>query len=123
MIAFLLLGLAAATPSDSTASPPQPVLTLPEVRVEARRPEPSARRRQPTGFVSDVPAGASGHAFETLGDLLGRTAGARIQQYGGLGSFATVSLRGAPAGQLAVYVDGSGSARPRAAWSIWPSCR
>ena len=30
----------------------------------------------------------------------------RVVQYGGLGAFSTVSLRGAPAGQVAVYLDG-----------------
>ena len=31
----------------------------------------------------------------------------RIVQYGGLGAFSTVSLRGAPPGQVAVYLDGA----------------
>ncbi len=83
-----------------------PVLTLPEVRVVEERPALDARHRQPTGFVSDVRAGDTGHAFETVAELLSRTAAVRIQQYGGLGSFATVSLRGAAASQLAVYLDG-----------------
>ncbi len=97
----------AATPvRGSSSALPRPVLTLPETRVAGERPTPDARRRQPTGFVSDVRVGDTGHAFETVAELLSRTAAVRIQQYGGLGSFATVSLRGAPANQLAVYLDG-----------------
>jgi len=76
------------------------------VRVERERPVLDARHRQPTGFVSDVRAGDTGHALETLCELLSRTAAVRVQQYGGLGAFATVSLRGAPPSQLSVYLDG-----------------
>ena len=83
-----------------------PVLTLPETRVDSERAVRDARHRQPTAFVSDLAAGSTGHALETLPELLGRSAAVRIQQYGGLGSFATVSLRGAPAGQVSVYIDG-----------------
>jgi len=39
--------------------------------------------------------------------LLGAAPGVRVTQYGGLGAFATVSLRGAPPGQVAVYLDGT----------------
>ena len=39
--------------------------------------------------------------------LLATAAGVRIVQYGGLGAFSTVSLRGAPPGQVSVYLDGA----------------
>jgi len=87
-------------------SMPAPVLTLPEVRVDREHVARDARATQPTGFTSDLRAGDTGHALETVVELLGRAAGVRVQQYGGLGSFATVSLRGAPASQLSVYLDG-----------------
>ena len=105
MIASLLLVLAVASAADST-TPPTPVLTLPEVSVESARPVVDARRRAPTGFVSDVRAGETGHAIESVGELLGSAAAVRIQRYGGLGSFTTLSLRGAAASQLSVYLDG-----------------
>lgn len=126
VIATLLLALTVQAPPDSfpaaapfaapavaTAAAPagdsaqvHPVMTLPETRVDSERAVRDARHRQPTAFVSDLAAGATGHALETLPELLSRSAAVRIQQYGGLGSFATVSLRGAPAGQVSVYIDG-----------------
>ena len=51
--------------------------------------------------------GSSGRALETMSDVLAEAAGVRVLQYGGLGAFSTVSLRGAPAGQVAVYLDGA----------------
>lgn len=82
------------------------VLVLPEVRVEGERPLDEARRRAPTTFATTLAAAASGRALERLDDLLVQAAGVRVVQYGGLGAFSTVSLRGAPAGQVAVYLDG-----------------
>jgi iron complex outermembrane receptor protein len=43
---------------------------------------------------------------EDLADLLRRVPGSRVRDYGGLGSYATVSLRGATAEQVTVLVDG-----------------
>jgi iron complex outermembrane receptor protein len=83
------------------------VVTLPEVRVVSRRPERGARQRQPTGFTSDLVMGTSGHALETIADVLEQAPGVRVLQYGGLGAFSTVSLRGAPAGQVSVFLDGA----------------
>ena len=105
VIAPLLFVLSLAPP-DSVQPAPVPVLTLPEVRVEQSRPLPDATRRQPTGFVADVRAGATGHAIETVGELVSRTAAVRIQRTGGLGAFTTLSLRGAASSQLSVYLDG-----------------
>ncbi len=44
-------------------------------------------------------------AFD-LGDLLRRVPGARIRDYGGLGRYATISLRASTSEQVAVFVDG-----------------
>lgn len=82
-------------------------IVLPEVRVESARALSEARRRLPTAFVTDLRTGSSGRALETMSDVLAEAAGVRVLQYGGLGAFSTVSLRGAPAGQVAVYLDGA----------------
>lgn len=105
VIASLLLVVSLAS-ADSAQVPIVPVLTLPEVRVDRERPLPDAKRRQPTGFVSEVRAGSTGHALETVGELLSRTAAVRIQRTGGLGAFTTLSLRGAASSQLSIYLDG-----------------
>ena len=107
MIASLLFAVFTAVGPVPAPADTMPVLTLPEVRVERARPQSTAAARMPTGFVTDVPAGSTGHALETMPDLMSRAAGVRVQQYGGLGAFATVSLRGAAPGQLSVYLDGA----------------
>ena len=117
MIVPGLLLLLAGPPADTVATPGaasapraaahrDSVLMLPEVRVERERVPSEAQRRLPTAFVSEQVAGVSGRAFETLPDLLGEVAGARVLQYGGLGAFSTVSLRGASPGQVTVFLDG-----------------
>src|SRR5580765_6649880 len=121
-VLVFLLGLAgspAIVAADSTAAPgtavvtpaPPPafadtVLTLPEVRVDRDRERQDAHRRLPTAATSDIPTRAAGRAVENISDLLVQTPGVHVQQYGGLGAFSTVSLRGAPAGQVAVLLDG-----------------
>ena len=113
MMLILVVGGHAA-PRDTSASARSggglardTVLLLPEVRVERPRIVSPARRRLPTGFVTEIQLGASGRAFETLSEALGEAAGVHVEQYGGLGAFSTMSLRGAPAGQVVVLLDGS----------------
>jgi iron complex outermembrane receptor protein len=110
----LLLVLAAAfTPADSLARPrADSVLVLPEVRVDRERVPSAARRRLPTASITELRAHDSARAVETLPDLLVQAPGVHVQQYGGLGAFSTVSLRGAPAGQVAVLLDGVPLASP-----------
>jgi len=135
VIALLLLPLLAAAPDSSSASTaardssasvarpdsaapalvapttiapaPRPVVTLPEVRVERERALSDARRRLPTASVTELAAGSSNRALETLSEVLAEAAGVHVQQYGGLGAFSTLSLRGAPAGQVTVFLDGA----------------
>ncbi|OGF05560.1 MAG: hypothetical protein A2W00_10475 [Candidatus Eisenbacteria bacterium RBG_16_71_46] len=97
---------------DSLAAPgpppvPDPVYVLPEVRVERARRPSEARRRLPTASLTEIAAGVSGRAIEPLPELLATAAGVHVTQYGGLGAFSTVSLRGSPANQVAIYLDGT----------------
>lgn len=96
-----------AADSSVARAPADTVVALPEIRVDRERVPSSARRRMPTASVSELATASSGRAFETLADVLGAAAGVRVRQYGGLGAFSTVSLRGAPPGQVAVFLDGS----------------
>lgn len=108
MIGLALVQLLLAAPLEPAAPAlGDTVVLLPEVTVERARPGGDARRRLPTASVTELEAGASGRALETLADLLGQAAGVRVQQYGGLGAFSTISLRGAPPGQVAVFLDGA----------------
>ena len=82
------------------------VTVLPEVRVERERVLSQARRLLPTAFVTDLRSHASTRALESVSELLSQAAGVHVTQYGGLGSFSTVSLRGAAPGQVTVFLDG-----------------
>jgi iron complex outermembrane receptor protein len=119
VIVILLLAMGAAASSAAIASSAviadsaaavhaiaDSVLLLPEVRVDRDRPVSEARRRSPTGFIAELRPGSSGRAFESLADVLEEAAGVRVVQYGGLGAFSTVSLRGANPNQVTVYLDG-----------------
>lgn len=99
------------------------IVVLPEIRVERERVRRDVKRLAPTGSVSELAAHRSGRAIETLGELLSAAPGVHVEQYGGLGAFSTVSLRGAPADQVAVYLDGmplTGAGRPVADLSDLP---
>jgi iron complex outermembrane receptor protein len=109
MIVLSLVPLLLVAPAASTATVgarPDTVVVLPEVRVDRARLPSEARRRLPTASLSELVTGVSGRAVETLAEVLGEATGVRVQQYGGLGAFSTVSLRGAPPGQVAVFLDG-----------------
>jgi iron complex outermembrane receptor protein len=60
----------------------------------------------PTSFVTVIrPADYAGRVT-TLADLLDRSVGVRVRSFGGLRSFATISIRGSSAEQVIVMVDG-----------------
>jgi outer membrane cobalamin receptor len=82
------------------------VTVLPEVRIERERALSEARRLLPTAFVTDLRSNASTRALESVSELLSQAVGVHVTQYGGLGSFSTVSLRGAAPGQVTVFLDG-----------------
>lgn len=44
--------------------------------------------------------------LETIADILGEAAGVRVRRFGGLGAYATASIRGSAPGQVEVYLDG-----------------
>lgn len=100
---IVTLILAAQLVADSL---PRPVVTLPEVRVTRERALSEARRRTPTAFVTDVDVAAGRTTLTSVPELLQQAASVRVVQYGGLGAFSTLSLRGAPPGQVSVYLDG-----------------
>ncbi len=95
-----------AEPSQVHAVARDSVLLLPEIRVDTARVVPRLRHLQPTAFVSDLAAREPGRTFGSIGETLAQAAGLRVLQYGGLGAFSTVSVRGAPAAHTAVLVDG-----------------
>lgn len=91
--------------ADTLGASARPVHPVPGVRVEGSR--SPGRAQVPTGFVTELRATSPTRAVTSLADVLSEAAGVRVTQYGGLGAFSTVSIRGAPPGQVAVYLDGA----------------
>ncbi len=86
---------------------PDSVITLPPIVVRAdriRRDDLDVFLR--SGFVALLEPGERKDRVDDLPSVLSQTVGVRVRQYGGLGSFATVSIRGSSSNQVDVYLDG-----------------
>jgi len=68
--------------------------------------DPRAGLMSRSGFVSMVDMARRRDRVEDLPHVLSQMVGVRVRQYGGLGSFATVSIRGSSSSQVNVYLDG-----------------
>lgn len=58
------------------------------------------------GFYSLIERSAFEGKIESIGEVLKKEAGVQIRQSGGLGSYSSVSLRGASSDQVMVFMDG-----------------
>ena len=113
---FLLAAAAASPPAPAAADARDPdgraprladtVTVLPGVEVARARALSDARRLLPTAFVTELGVGERARTTESLSELLATAAGVHVTQYGGLGAFSTVSLRGASPGQVTILLDG-----------------
>lgn len=81
------------------------VYTLPPIVVEAAKPHVDMGLHR-SGFVTLLDMGPRRDRVEDLSSVLSQSIGVHVRQYGGLGSFATVSIRGSSAKQVDVYLDG-----------------
>jgi len=59
-----------------------------------------------TGFSQSIKREQFEGRVATLADIVGKQSGIQIRQSGGLGSFSTVTLRGASSEQVLIFVDG-----------------
>lgn len=96
-----------AAPPVGQGTPADTVYVAPEIVVEAPRIRPTVGDifRRP-GFVAVLDVGERQGRVEDLATVLSRMIGIRVRQYGGLGRFATVSIRGSSANQVEVFLDG-----------------
>lgn len=115
MIVFAVLLLAAAAAADPSPSPvgaprdslaSEPVLTVPEVVVRRERAVPPAERLAPTAASATRSLRPEAGARVTLSEALGSIAGLHVSDYGGLGGFSTISMRGLPSNHVAMLIDG-----------------
>lgn len=77
-----------------------------EVIVVAKPPEESSAPGETPAMVSVVERKSFEDRAKTVADVIAATPGATIQTMGGAGDYTEVSLRGANAQQVQVYVDG-----------------
>lgn len=78
-----------------------------EAEITVRAPAVRATERQaPTAYATEVETERYAAELKTVTDALADTAGVTVRRYGGLGAFATLSVRGSSANQLQVYFDG-----------------
>jgi iron complex outermembrane receptor protein len=103
----LIIALISGTPAVSRG----PVATLEDVIVVGSAAEGDFRTgdvdtETTPAFVTVIPRESFEGRFESLGGLLEKEVGVQIRSSGGLGSFSTVSLRGATSDQVMIFLDG-----------------
>jgi vitamin B12 transporter len=99
----LLVGGPAAWAEDEDAGEDD-AIELPEVTVSARRKNESAE--DPAAFVEVIELGDYAGRLVSTEQVLKQAAGVNIKSLGGLGSQATISIRGGGSNQVVVLVDG-----------------
>ena len=88
----------------------EPVLGTIEVRAA---PEAAPAVRDESAFATVTPVAEQPAELETLTDVLDQGVGVQVRRFGGLGDFATVSIRGSSPGQVGVFFDGIALTRAR----------
>jgi iron complex outermembrane receptor protein len=94
------------THAGAEQAPRDSLYTLPAIVVNAKRPDARSDVTNRPGFVALVDMTARAGRVEDLTAVLSQLVGVRVTQYGGLGSFATVSIRGSSSSQVRTYLDG-----------------
>ena len=124
---MLLLGLTALTWCGTTNAPPARAddadartgasrttveidstgqLVAPVLEVQGRRITPQGRVDRDAGFASVLDASSwRGQMLDTA-DVLSRAVGVSVRESGGVGGYATASLRGSTPSQVPIYLDG-----------------
>jgi iron complex outermembrane receptor protein len=103
---LLALGFAVLLAGGKAAAEEPSAQTLKEVVVEGSRDAPGAGRADPVTFATVLKPDSERHRALTLSDLLRQSVGVDVKGFGGLGGFATVSVRGSTAEQVQIFLDG-----------------
>src|SRR5262249_18879901 len=102
-----MAGRARALPVDGgTPAIRASIPVLPAVIVTAKRPDFRSDMINRPGFVAMVDVSKRANRVEDLPAILSQLVGVRVTQYGGMGSFATVSVRGSSSSQVRTFLDG-----------------
>ncbi len=76
------------------------------VVVEQSAPPPDTGSRDVSAFATIVPRDQFAGTGADLGEVLERTVGVQVRNFGGLGDLSTISIRGSTAEQVEVFLDG-----------------
>ncbi len=76
-------------------------------------PEPESGVRDESAFATTIPVREQPAEMKTLTDVLSEAPGVQVRRFGGLGDFATVSIRGSSPAQVGVFLDGVPLSRAR----------
>src|SRR5262245_52611746 len=108
LAAAALAAVLAATAADSTAprAPVDSVYTLPVEHVVDTRVHEDPALRQSPGFARAYDVTPLHGRLRTTADILAGGVGVHVRQFGGLGAFSAVSIRGSTASEVAFYLDG-----------------
>src|SRR5262245_44396186 len=98
------VAVAAETVDDEIIAPPVTVRATPLDQEDGS--EERARALEQPAFVTVVRLDGRGGEAASVAEVLAEAVGVHVRTLGGLGSFASVSLRGSPAGETEVLVDG-----------------
>lgn len=79
---------------------------LGEVVVRAEEDEISTGSTDATSFVTIINTDELPSQVTSIPEVLDQSVGVNVKQYGGLGSFSTVSIRGSSSEQVVIYLDG-----------------
>lgn len=106
---FCFLRRAAAAPAlllavmiCSSRAEDEPAATI----VVEAEPLSDAEALAPTSFVTVIDTDRYEGQLETASGALAQAVGVQVRQFGGLGSFSTLSIRGSNANQVRFYLDG-----------------
>jgi iron complex outermembrane receptor protein len=105
-LALLLSAPVAASAAETAPAVPDSMPVMPPIIVTAPRPDARADIINRPGFVAMVDLSGRANRVEDLPAILSQLVGVRVTQYGGLGSFATVSIRGSSSSQVRTFLDG-----------------
>lgn len=80
-------------------------LQLPPLEVREERLDGAAIVRETSTFATVVDTEAATARVDTVADLLTESVGVQVRQFGGLGAFSTVSIRGSTPNQVDIFLD------------------
>lgn len=77
-----------------------------EIIIEGEKTHPKKAAEEKSIFVGIIEPEDSIGKAETVPELISEAVGVNVRSIGGLGSFATLSIRGSSSGQVQIYLDG-----------------